>query len=167
MRHKLCRSFPPWCPGVKTRCLSFLIPDCLPLQYFDIILLTHWGRVTHICVSKLTTIGSDNGLSPWPAQSHYLNQCWDIVHWAPVNKLQWNFNQNSYLFIQENAFKIVVCEMMSISSRPRYGTPLVSKHIFINRFNGPLTRYVKLRVAHAPGMPGALSSPPTSKENAS
>ena len=28
------------------------------------ITLTHWGRVTHICVSKLTIIGSDNGLSP-------------------------------------------------------------------------------------------------------
>ena len=27
-------------------------------------LLTHWGRVTHICVSKLTIIGSDNGMSP-------------------------------------------------------------------------------------------------------
>ena len=26
--------------------------------------LTHWGRVTHICVSKLTIIGADNGLSP-------------------------------------------------------------------------------------------------------
>ena len=26
--------------------------------------LTHWGRVTHICVVKLTIIGSDNGLSP-------------------------------------------------------------------------------------------------------
>ena len=26
--------------------------------------LTHWGRVTHIYVSKLTIIGSDNGLSP-------------------------------------------------------------------------------------------------------
>ena len=25
---------------------------------------THWGRVTHICVSNLTIIGSDNGLSP-------------------------------------------------------------------------------------------------------
>ena len=25
-------------------------------------LLTHWGRVTHICISKLTIIGSDNGL---------------------------------------------------------------------------------------------------------
>ena len=26
--------------------------------------LTHWCRVTHICVGKLTIIGSDNGLSP-------------------------------------------------------------------------------------------------------
>ena len=26
--------------------------------------LTHWGQVTHICVSKLTIIGSNNGLSP-------------------------------------------------------------------------------------------------------
>ena len=26
--------------------------------------LTHWGRVTHICVGNLTIIGSDNGLSP-------------------------------------------------------------------------------------------------------
>ena len=28
------------------------------------LMLTHWGRVTHICFSKLTIIGSDNGLSP-------------------------------------------------------------------------------------------------------
>ena len=26
--------------------------------------LTHWGRVTHICISKLPIIGSDNGLAP-------------------------------------------------------------------------------------------------------
>ena len=26
--------------------------------------LTHWGRVTRICVSRLAIIGSDNGLSP-------------------------------------------------------------------------------------------------------
>ena len=31
--------------------------------------LTHWGRVTHICVGKLTNIGSDNGLSPGRRQS--------------------------------------------------------------------------------------------------
>ena len=27
-------------------------------------LLIHWGRVMHICVGKLTIIGSDNDLSP-------------------------------------------------------------------------------------------------------
>ena len=32
------------------------------------VLLTHWGRVTHICVNKLTVIGSDNGLSPGQRQ---------------------------------------------------------------------------------------------------
>ena len=31
--------------------------------------LSHWGRVTHICVSKLTIIGSDNGLSPGRRQA--------------------------------------------------------------------------------------------------
>ena len=30
----------------------------------DQTMLTHWGRVTHICVNKLTIIGSDNGLAP-------------------------------------------------------------------------------------------------------
>ena len=43
-------------------------------------LLTHWGRVTHKCVSKLTIIGPDN----------YLNQCWNIVNSNLRNKLQWN-----------------------------------------------------------------------------
>ena len=32
-------------------------------------LLTHWGRVTHICVSKTIIIGSDNGLSPGRRQA--------------------------------------------------------------------------------------------------
>ena len=32
-------------------------------------LVTHWGRVTHICVSELTIIGSDNGLSPGRRQA--------------------------------------------------------------------------------------------------
>ena len=32
--------------------------------------ITHWGRVTHICVSKLTIIGSDNGLSPERRQAN-------------------------------------------------------------------------------------------------
>ena len=31
--------------------------------------LTHWGRVTHICFNNLTIIGSDNGLSPGRRQA--------------------------------------------------------------------------------------------------
>ena len=31
--------------------------------------LTHWGRVTHICVGTLTITGSDNGLSPGRRQA--------------------------------------------------------------------------------------------------
>ena len=33
-------------------------------QQTKISTLTHWGRETHICVNKLTIIGSDNGLLP-------------------------------------------------------------------------------------------------------
>ena len=40
--------------------------------------LTHWGRVTHICVSKLCIIGSDNGLSP--------NRCQAII-WTNAGML--------------------------------------------------------------------------------
>ena len=32
-------------------------------------ILTHWDRATHICVSKVTIIGSDNGLSPGRRQA--------------------------------------------------------------------------------------------------
>ena len=31
--------------------------------------LTHWGRVTHVCVSKIIIFGSDNGLSPGRRQA--------------------------------------------------------------------------------------------------
>ena len=40
---------------------------CEAQAYFA--LLTHWGRVTHICVGKLTIMGSDNGLSPGRRQA--------------------------------------------------------------------------------------------------
>ena len=82
---------------------------------------THWGRVTHICVSKVNIIGSDNGLS---APSHYLNHCWNIVNRTLRNKLQWNFNQNLYIFIQENAFDNVVCKIGAILSRRQWATKL-------------------------------------------
>ena len=50
----------------------------------------------------------------WSAPSHYLNQSWNIVNWILRNKLQWNLNRNSYIFIQENAFENVVWKMAAI-----------------------------------------------------
>ena len=87
-------------------------------QFLEIhVILTHWGRVPHICVSKHTNIGSDNGLAP--IRRHNLNQCWNIVNWTLGNKFQWNLNKNSNIFIQENAFENVVWKMAAILSRPQ------------------------------------------------
>ena len=47
----------PQCVNVST-----FIPPHLPSRTLSLF-LTHWGRATHICISKLTIIGSDNGLS--------------------------------------------------------------------------------------------------------
>ena len=45
-------------------CDSLLFESGIIEYWIFVQKLTHWGRVTHICVSKLTIIGSDNGLSP-------------------------------------------------------------------------------------------------------
>ena len=41
--------------------------------------LTHCGLVTHICVSKLTIIGSDNGLSPGRHQAIIWPNAWILL----------------------------------------------------------------------------------------
>ena len=53
------------------------------------ISLTHWGRVTHICVSKLTIIGSDNGLSPGRRQA----SIWTNAGILLIRPLGTNFNE--------------------------------------------------------------------------
>ena len=80
-------------------------------QEYSLLSLTHWGRVTHIRVIKLG--------HHWPAPSYYLNQCWNIVNWALGNKFQWNFNQNTTFFIEENGFEYVVWKLTAILSRPQ------------------------------------------------
>ena len=34
------------------------------IKFITLVYLTHWGRVTHICVGNLNIIGPDNGFSP-------------------------------------------------------------------------------------------------------
>ena len=48
-----------------------------------------------------------------------------IVNWTLTNKLQWNFNQNTKLFIHENASQNIVCEMTANLSRGRWVKPLI------------------------------------------
>ena len=71
--------------------------------------LTHWGRVTHItiCVSELTTIGSDNGMSPDRRQAII----WTNVGILWIRSLETKFrkyNRNVYMLAPENAFENVV-----------------------------------------------------------
>ena len=47
-----------------------------------IITLTHWGRGTHVCASKLTAIGSDNGLSP--------GRCRCVINIISMRIVNWN-----------------------------------------------------------------------------
>ena len=84
-----------------------------------VVFLTHSCCVTHICVSKLSIIGSDNGLSPaWHQAIIWPNTgILSIRILGP--KFQWNLKQNLCVVIQENAFKNVVCEVTAIVSRPQ------------------------------------------------
>ena len=51
--------------------------------------LTHWGRVTHLCASKLTSIASDNGLSPRRRQAII----WTNAGILLIGPLGTNFNE--------------------------------------------------------------------------
>ena len=52
--------------------------------------------------------------------SRCLTQCWNTIILNISNAIQWNLKRNSYIFIQENAFENIVCEMAFILSRPQY-----------------------------------------------
>ena len=54
-----------WQQGISTPYFMFL-RHCRKLRP---MFLTHWGQVTHICVSILAIIGWDNGLSPGRRQA--------------------------------------------------------------------------------------------------
>ena len=72
--------------------------------------------VPHICVSESGQHWFRQWLVACSAPSYYLNQCWAIVNWTLGNKLQWNFNQNTKIFLHENASENIVCETAAILS---------------------------------------------------
>ena len=75
--------------------------------------LNHWGRVTHICVGNLTSVGSDNGLSPWRRQAI----TWTNAGLLLIGPLGTNFSE--ILFgIQTFSFKKMHFKMSSAKWRP-------------------------------------------------
>ena len=75
--------------------------------------LTHWGWVTHICVSKETIIGSDNGLSPGRRQAII----WTNAGILLIGPLGTNFNEIS-IKIHTFSFKEMRLKMSSGKWRP-------------------------------------------------
>ena len=82
-----------------------------------------WGHLLlelHICMSESGQYWFRWWLVTYSVPSHYLHQFWFIVNWELGNKFQLNFNPNSYIFIQENAFENVICKIVAIWSRWRW-----------------------------------------------
>ena len=75
--------------------------------------LTHWGRVTHICVVKLTIFGSDNGLSPGRRQAII----WTNAGILLIGPLGTNFIE-ILIGIQTFSFKKMHLKMSSEKWRP-------------------------------------------------
>ena len=75
--------------------------------------LTHWGRVTHICVGELTIIGSDNGLSPQRRQAII----WTNDGILLIGPLGTNFSEILFR-IQTFSFNKMHLKMASAKWRP-------------------------------------------------
>ena len=71
-------------------------------------MLTHWGRLTHICVGKLTIIASDNGLSPERRQAII----WTNAGLLSIGPLRTNFSE-ILIGIQIFSFKKMHLKMSS------------------------------------------------------
>ena len=88
--------------------------------YWPQLASTYLPLVPHICVGELGQPYFKYWLVACLAPSHYLNQCWVIVNGTLRNKLQWNFNQSSWIFIHRNAFEDIICKIAAILSQPKY-----------------------------------------------
>ena len=75
--------------------------------------LTHWGRAMHICIGKLTIIGSANGLSPGRRQAII----WTIARILLIWPLGTNFSE-ILIGIQTFSFKEMHLKMSFAKWRP-------------------------------------------------
>ena len=157
------------------------------------ITMPWWSRVTHICVSKLTIIVSDNGLLPRRREAIIWTNAGILLIWplGTILLIEPLRNFNQYPCISLNKMHL---KMSSAKSRPFFpglyeltwvwkdilwcNSPhdIIIFHLMLQymiaypfrcwgrtilgdqgQYYRPLARYVKSRVAHAPGMLGTFS----------
>ena len=75
--------------------------------------------MTHICIAKLTIIGSDNGLSPGRHQAIIWTTAGILLIGPLGTQFSEIFSRNSNILIQDIAFENVVCEKAAILSQPQ------------------------------------------------
>ena len=80
--------------------------------------LIHWGWVTHICIGKLTTMGSDNGSAPGQHQAII----WTNTGKLLIGPLGTNFTEiliEIHIFSFKKMHLKCCLEMLAIFSRPQ------------------------------------------------
>ena len=99
--------------------------------------LTHWGRMTHICVSKLTIIGSDNGLPPGRRQAII----WTNAGILLIGPLETNFS-GIFIKIHTFSFKKMHVKMLSGKRRPFcLGLNMLSNQLCVQVHHAMITRF--------------------------
>ena len=94
-----------YCIGLRLLVMTGC-PDCI---------LTHWGRVTHICVDEVIIIASDNGLSPDRRQAII----WTNAGLLSIEPLRTYFSEN-LIKIQPFSLKKMHVKMSSAKWRPSW-----------------------------------------------
>ena len=97
----------------RMQTLIMLTWICQTLRNCELEYLTHWGRVTHIGVGKLTIIGSDNGLSPGRRQAI----TWTNAAILLFGPLGINFSE-ILIAIEAFSFKKMHLKISSAKGRP-------------------------------------------------
>ena len=97
-----------WCKGKSILTPAEILSPWARCNRTFMLALTHWGRVTHICVVKLTIIGSDNGLAPGRCQAII----WTNDGMLSIGPLGTNFSE-ILIGIQTFSFKKMEFKMSS------------------------------------------------------
>ena len=148
---------------------SIMFYHCLSMSSRVVLRVVKKNR-HHSCE---TSGGKSDAVMMWKHFPRYWPFVWRI-QWSPVDSKKpvtriFGFSL-MYTFTLDWTNDGIVGDLRNdihVTSLYDWANGTVAVQLPPTHQNGPLARYIKLRVAHAPGMPGTFSPPPTSKETVS